>query len=272
MGEYQLITHAASVRPRRHPARLQVPHGYLSGTRSLIDGVIDEAQVRAMSPEERRQLARLLAAIDERHMLSDPRLVARRRIALLLCMACCVVLAGWIAVLMVTLPKHYTASHWRGAWVGFDLALLAAFAATAWASWRERQILVLLLMATGTLLCCDAWFDLVLDIGTREFPMSVASAVIAELPLAFMLFNAARRLMRMGVGVVMELEGIDEPVPPLWRVPLFAEGLVGTLPARYREPVGAKDPRAGLASVHGHRFHRRDGGGRRHRQLRGHPR
>lgn len=193
-----------------------------------------------MSPEERRQLARALAAIDEPHILTDPRFMTRRRVALLVFMGSCVVLAGWIAVLMLTLPKHYTASHWRGAWVGFDVALLAAFAATAWAAWRERQVLVLLLTVTGTLLCCDAWFDVILDVGSSEFPMSLASALIAELPLAFMMFNAARRLMRMSVGVVMKLEGIVEPVPPLWRVPLFAEGLMGTLPSRYRQP--AKQP------------------------------
>lgn len=187
-----------------------------------------------MSPEERRQLARAIAAIDEPHLLTDPRFERRRRLALLIFMGCCVVLAGWIVVLMLTLPKHYTASHWRGAWVGFDLALLAAFAVTAWAAWRERQILILCLTVTGTLLLCDAWFDLVLDIGTREFPMSVFSAAVCELPLAFIMFTAARRLVRMTVGVVMWLEGINQPVPPLWRIPLFAEGLAGTLPARYR--------------------------------------
>jgi hypothetical protein len=195
-----------------------------------------------MSPEERQQLARALAAIDEPHMLSDRRFLSRRRIALLIFMGCCVVLAAWIAVLMLTLPKHYTASHWRLAWVGFDIVLLGLFAATAWAAWRERQILVLLLTVTGTLLVCDAWFDLVLDLGTPEFAMSVASAVIAEFPLAFLLLNAARRLMRMSVGVVMKLEGIVEPVPPLSRVPLFAEGLIGTLPARYRKPAKEAAP------------------------------
>lgn len=194
-----------------------------------------------MSPEERRQLARTLAAIDEPHILSDPRFLRRRRLALLFFMGCCVVLAGWIILLMLTLPKQYTANHWRPAWVGFDIALLAAFAATAWAAWRERQVLILCLTVTGTLLCCDAWFDVLLDLGTRQFPMSIASAVLAELPLAFIMFNAARRLVRMSVGVVMELEGIDEPVPTLWQIPLFAEGLEGALPARYRESerVGA---------------------------------
>jgi hypothetical protein len=210
-----------------------------------MDGVIDEAELRQMSPEERRRLAQILATIDQPHMLDDPRFESRRRVALLVIMGCCVVLAGWIAVLMITLPRHYTASHWRGVWVGFDGALLAAFAATAWAAWRERQVLVLFLTVTGTLLLCDAWFDLVLDLGTRDFPMSVVSAAVAELPLAFVMFNAARRLMRMSVGVVMRLEGIVEPVPALWRIPLFAEGLQGALPQRYRyqkrEPVGQSE-------------------------------
>ncbi len=188
-----------------------------------------------MSPEERRHLTRLLAAIDEPHVLRDARFQRRRRLSLLVFMGSCVVLAGWIAVLMLTLPKHYAAGHWRGAWVGFDFALLVAFAVTAWASWRERQVLIIWLVVTGTLLFCDAWFDLILDLGTPDIWTSVFTAAIAELPLAFMMFTAARRLVRMSVGVVMQLEGIMDPVPALWRIPLFAEGLAGALPARYRQ-------------------------------------
>ena len=193
-----------------------------------------------MSPEERRHLAQLLAAIDEPHVLRDPRFRRRRRISLLVFMGSCVVLAAWIGVLAVTLPKHYAAGHWRGAWVGFDFALLAAFATTAWAAWRERQVLIICLTVTATLLCCDAWFDLLFDLGTRQILMSLAAAVFAELPLAVLMFTVARRLLRMSVGIVMQLEGIDGPVPPLWRIPLFAEGLVGTLPARYRQREKAR--------------------------------
>jgi hypothetical protein len=188
-----------------------------------------------MSQDERRHLARLLAAIDGPHMLRDPRFAWRRRFSLMIVIGGCVVLAAWIAVLMLTLPRHYTAGHWRGAWVGFDFALLAAFAATAWASLRERQVLIICLTITGALLICDAWFDVILDLGTRDIWMSVASAVFAELPLAFMMLTAARRLVRMSVGVVMHLEGIDGPVPSLWRIPLFAEGLQAALPSRYRQ-------------------------------------
>jgi hypothetical protein len=197
--------------------------------------VIDENDLRRMSREERRHLAQLLAAIDEPHVLRDPGFLRRRRFSLLVFMGSCVVLAGWIAVLAIKLPIDYKAAHWRGAWVGFDLGLLAAFAASAWAAWRERQVLIILLAVTGTLLVCDAWFDVVLDIGTSDVWMSLFTAVIAELPLALMMITVARRLLRMSVGVVMQLEGIEQPVPPLWRIPLFAEGLAGTLPARLRD-------------------------------------
>ena len=208
--------------------------------------MIDEDDLRRMSQEERRRLARLLATIDEPHVLRDTRFARRKRLSLMVFIGGCVVLAGWIAVLMLTLPRHYTAGHWRGAWVGFDFALLAAFAATAWASLRERQVLIICLTVTGTLLICDAWFDVILDLGTKDIWMSVASAALAELPLAFMMLTAARRLVRMSVGVVMQLEGIEGPVPSLWRIPLFAEGLQAALPSRYRperqrpsrEPVG----------------------------------
>ncbi len=204
--------------------------------------MITEDDLRQLSPQERQHLARLLASIDEPHILRDHRAVLRRRLSLLLFMGSCVVLAAWIALLMLTLPKHYTAGHWRGAWVGFDFALLLAFAATAWAAWRERQVLIILLTITGTLLCCDAWFDVILDLGTRNIWESVGSAVFAELPLAFIVFTAARRLLRMSVGVVMKLEGITAEVPPLWKIPLFAEGLTAALPARYRNE--ARDARA----------------------------
>jgi hypothetical protein len=199
--------------------------------------MIDEAELHQMTADERRQLARALAAIDHPDLLHDPRLLRSRRLGLLLTVGSCVVLAGWIVVLVLTLTRHYTAHHWRGAWVGFDFALLAAFAATAWAFWRERQVVIMCLIITGTLLCCDAWFDIVLDLGTPGIWGSLASAVFVELPLASLLFLAARQLIRLSVQAVMRLHGLTEEVPSLWRIPLFAEGVEVTLPARYRERV-----------------------------------
>jgi hypothetical protein len=47
------------------------------------------------------------------------------------------------------------------------------------------------------------------------------------------------------VQIVMGLEGFTGPVPPLWRVPLFAAGLDEALPVRLRQRadnVTAGDP------------------------------
>ena len=121
-------------------------------------------------------------------------------LALLVSAACCFFLAGWIVLLAATLPHHFDAHHWRAVWVNFDVFLLAAFAATAWAIWRQRQVLILLLMLTGTMLCCDAWFDVGTSLATSGLWISLLSAVFAELPLAFLAFAGARRLLRATVA------------------------------------------------------------------------
>ena len=188
-----------------------------------------------MTRDERRELARALAAIDLPHPLIEPHVRRRRRFALLLVTACCIALAGWIALLILTLPVRYTSSDWRAVWVGLDIAELLGFAATGWAAWHQRQIVIFFMIMTGTLLLCDAWFDLALNYRSSGFAMSVLSAVLAELPLAFLLFAGARRLIRFTVQTVMQLAGIPGPTPPLWRVPLLAAGLEEALPARLRQ-------------------------------------
>ena len=160
-----------------------------------------------MSRAERGELARLLAEFDESATPAapdpyriDPSLRRERRLALLVAATCCVILAGWIVVLAATLPHRFDAHHWRAVWVNFDILLLAAFAATAWAIWRQRQVLILLLAITGTMLCCDAWFDVGTSLATSGIWISLLSAVFAELPLAFLAFAGARRLLRATVA------------------------------------------------------------------------
>jgi hypothetical protein len=169
--------------------------------------VIDKAELRRMNQADRRELARLLAELDESATPAAPdpyridsSLRRERRLALLVAAACCVFLAGWIVVLAATLPHRFDAHHWRAVWVNFDILLLAAFAATAWAIWRQRQVLILLLAITGTMLCCDAWFDVGTSLATSGIWISVLSAVFAELPLAFLAFAGARRLLRATVA------------------------------------------------------------------------
>jgi hypothetical protein len=202
--------------------------------------VINEAELRRMTHDERRELARALAAIDLPHPLLNPGLRRRRRLGLLVMTVCCVGLAGWIAILILTLPGRYTSSDWRAVWIGLDIAELLGFAATALAAWRQRQVVIFLMIMTGTLLLCDAWFDLALDYGSSGFTVSILSAVLAEFPLAFLMFASARRLVRVSVETVMQLSGVSGPAPPLWRVPLFADGLGECLPARLRPGPGDK--------------------------------
>ena len=185
--------------------------------------MITEADLRELSPGERRRLAHSLAVIDYPHPLLELNLRRRRKIGVLFSIIACTVLVGWIVVLVLTLGRNYTATHWRLAWVGFDIVLLGAFAATGWAFWRGRQIVIACLLVTATLLCCDAWFDVILDLGSSGVWVSIASAVIVEIPLALVMFNAARRLIRLSALVAMSGAGDAAPVPSLWRIPLLGE-------------------------------------------------
>jgi hypothetical protein len=193
--------------------------------------VIDEAELREMTPAQRRELARTLAAIDYPHPLLELNWHRGRKLGAIMSMIACIVLFGWIIVLILTLHRHYTATHWRFAWVGFDLLLLGAFALTGWAFWRGRQIVIAFLLVTGALLCCDAWFDVILDLGTNGVWESVASAAVIELPLAFVMFQAARRLIRLSTLVAVGARGDVEVIPSIWRMPLLGgEGEGRTAP------------------------------------------
>ena len=151
----------------------------------------------------------------------------RRRLLIAAALACAAWLAAWIGVLAVTLPWRYRAGGWSAAWVGFDGVLFLAFAATAWAAWRRRQVLILCLVVLAILLCCDAWFDTTLDWGTRGFADSLTLALVAELPLALLAMIGARRLLRLTFSRLHALKGDSGPVPPLWKVPLFGDYSAG---------------------------------------------
>ena len=211
-----------------------------------------------MSQDERRRLARALIEIDgddppadpdtlANPYLTDPKLRRQRRLALLISAACCVFLAGWIVVLAATLPHRFDAHHWRAVWVNFDVFLLAAFLVTAWAIWRERQVLILLLVGIGTMLCCDAWFDLGTSLATGGVWISLVTAVFAELPLAFLAFAGAHRLLQATVEASLRVPApaairARETVPAgtrgpaedgtcsLRRTPLSGHGLDEALP------------------------------------------
>jgi hypothetical protein len=201
--------------------------------------VINESDLRAMSAADRRQLAQRLATIDCPDPMLGLYLSRHRRVAILFSVIACLALAAWIIVLVLTLHRSFHTHYWRGAWVGFDIIEFLAFAATGWAFWRGRQIVIAFLLITGTLLCCDAWFDVILDSGTRDIWGSVASAVFIELPLAFLMFNAARRLIRISALAAVSESGRSAWAAEgrrriaIWKIPLAGlEVAVGEEPAR----------------------------------------
>ena len=95
-----------------------------------------------------------------------------------------VALVPWTLYLTFTLPSRHVTLHYDVAWIGFDVALACVLAATTLAAVRRSHWLVPLAAVTGTMLCCDAWFDIVTSRGGGEMWEAVAEAVFAELPLA----------------------------------------------------------------------------------------
>jgi hypothetical protein len=187
--------------------------------------VINEQELCTLSPEDRLRVIRRLVALESADVAGaiEARTGSRRRtVALVLIVMCCLALAAWTGVLAVTLPHYYRTGGWRGAWVGFDLAELVAFAATGWAAWRRRQMLIICLVVLATLLLCDAWFDVVLDTRTKGFGLSLTSALAIELPLALLAIAAAHRLLRQSFAAVWRYRGLPGPIPSLWKMPLLA--------------------------------------------------
>lgn len=193
----------------------------------VMDEMFDADALHNLSDDERRHLLRRLVETDE-HSPIKPGTSWKWDVLLVLIIGGCVLLAAWIGYLVVSLPGYYRTGSWRGAWVGFDVALLLMFAVTGWAAWRRRQILIICLIVLATLLLCDAWFDVVLDERTAGFLGSLLSALFIELPIAVLAVLVARRLLKITVGQVIKYEGGAGPVPSFWRLPLFGPEGGGT--------------------------------------------
>jgi hypothetical protein len=111
-----------------------------------------------------------------------------RKWLLLLLGAVALGLLPWTAVLSATLPRQHVAQHWDLAWAGFDVFEAAALAATMVAMLKRLPQLPLFAAIAGTVLICDAWFDLLTAKPGDELRWSLVEALLAELPLAALCF------------------------------------------------------------------------------------
>ena len=103
-------------------------------------------------------------------------------------------LIPWTVYLAITLPKREFDTHYRGAWVGFDLLLVGTIVLTAYYAFRVDTRVQLPATATATLLVVDAWFDVMTAGGHRATAQAALMAVCIELPAAIFSLWLARRV------------------------------------------------------------------------------
>ncbi|MBW0014624.1 hypothetical protein [Mycobacterium sp.] len=181
----------------------------------MTDGILTDAQIAALTPEQRRDLiTRLEQPLSD---VIDPVLLRRiRRIRLGLMIGGSVAMIPWLVYLAFTLPENYVAHNWPATWIGFDVLLVAFMVATAVFGYLRRQVLVFAAFTSGVLLICDAWFDL-MTAGPDDLVLSLVTALGIEVPLAIFMIRGAQRIMRL---TMMRLWLLD-PGVRLWHLPLF---------------------------------------------------
>ena len=138
-----------------------------------------------------------------------------RRVNLGLMAASTAVLVPWVGYLALTLPDDYQAQNWAATWVGFDIGLVALMATTVVLGLLRRVAIVLSACATGVLLVCDAWFD-VMTSTAADRPAALASALLLELPLAGFLLHGSAKLLQIlvfggGSAAAVWREAIEIP-------------------------------------------------------------
>jgi hypothetical protein len=179
------------------------------------DGVLTDAQIEALTPDQRRDLiTRLEQPLGD---LIDQDFLRRiRRLRLRLMIGGSIAMIPWLVYLALTLPENYVAHNWPLTWIGFDILLVGFMLATAVLGYLRRQLLMLTAFTSGVLLICDAWFDL-MTAGPRDIGLSVFTGLVIEVPLAIFLITGAQRIARI---TMMRLWRLD-PGMRIWQVPLF---------------------------------------------------
>jgi hypothetical protein len=120
------------------------------------------------------------------------------------------ILIPWAIALGQMLPSRHVADHWDAAWTGFDVILALSLLATAYASLRRHHLARGLAAVSGTLLLCDAWFDILTASSGTDLEIAILLAVFGELPLAVVCFLLATgRMPRITRGLMGGVPSAD---------------------------------------------------------------
>ncbi|SHU87318.1 Uncharacterised protein [Mycobacteroides abscessus subsp. bolletii] len=175
----------------------------------MTQSYLSDETIATMSADARRDLIqRLERPLSE---VAPPYLARSRALRLGLMIGGSIALIPWITYLAFTLPENYVAQRWTATWVGFDMLVVTFMIATAALALLRRQLLVLTAFATGVLLICDAWFD-VMTAGPAEVRWAILTAVAAELPVAVVMIRGALLVTRL---TMTRLLVIDPGMPAL---------------------------------------------------------
>ena len=121
-------------------------------------------------------------------------------------------LLPWTAYLSATLPSKHLAEHWDVAWAGLDVFEASALVTLFFAVVRRSRFVPMLAAVAGTLLVCDAWFDLTTASPGRNFGWALVEAVVAEAPLAILCFWLAFEASD-ALGFSAELGSVSAAAP-----------------------------------------------------------
>ncbi len=173
------------------------------------------SEVRSWTPGERAAVARLLDQLVERPTGTSG-VIRRRRLSIVAAAIGALVMLPWIGYLALSLPLAESGGAWRVAWVGFDVMLALVLMTTAWLGFRHRQVAILGLLVSSTMLFTDAWFDVALSYGTGEQWGAILSAAVLEIPFAILLASSAISILKRTSSTVARLRGHEGTLPSLW--------------------------------------------------------
>jgi hypothetical protein len=177
--------------------------------------VLTDEEIARMQPAERRDLIARLARPLQDVVRDDDQLRRQRRLRIGLAAAAALVLVPWMVYLAMSLPGQHKVRAWGPLWVGFDGIELILLALTFWLSRQRKAVGLLVAFATGVVLLCDAWFDL-LTSAPGDLWQSVLAALLIEIPLAVILMAGAFRALR----VVSALLWFSDPDARSWEIRL----------------------------------------------------